>query len=127
MALEDVGQCEDPLAELLEVLRVRDADPDERGDVLAQVGRVDLGDVAEDDPAVLELADPVGDARLRQPDAARDLLLCDACIALQNLEDPQIDGVHGRNIGNRWNAINEKSTRSSVSLYSIGIPVGAAR
>src|SRR5678816_2431141 len=95
---------------------MRDADADERGDVLAQVRRIDLGDVAQDDAAVFELTDAVGDAGLREPDAPRDLLLCDACIALQNLEDPQVDGVHGRNIGNPSNAINEKSTCPRVNL-----------
>ena len=41
VAFEDVGERQDPLAELLEVLGVRDPDADERRDVLAQVRRID--------------------------------------------------------------------------------------
>jgi hypothetical protein len=53
--------------------------------------------------------DAIGDAGLRQPDPARDLLLRRTRVALEDVQDPQVRGVHDLTIGERGRHINQKS------------------
>ena len=71
-----------------------DAHADERADVVAHPPGVEPRDVAEDRPALIQLADPIGDGGLRQPDRLGDLHLGGARVALQEIQDPIIYVIH---------------------------------
>jgi len=84
MALEHVVNQLDGLLEQADRLGVGDGDADKSGHVLAQPPRIDRGVVPHDDPAVLELLDPLYDRRRRQPHLLAKLDVRDPAVFLQN-------------------------------------------
>ena len=87
MALEDVCNLIDPPRERLVVARMRDANADERPDVVAHQPRIEARHVAEDHAARVQLADAVGDGGLRQPHRLGDLHLGRAGVVLKQVQD----------------------------------------
>ena len=95
VALEDLADVQHLLGEAIEEPGVLDAHPDEGGDVEAEARRVDPCGVAPDHAALLELADPLGDCRLREAHGLGKLALRGPTVLLEQVYEADIDRVHG--------------------------------
>ena len=87
VALEHLGQIEDPPRERLVVPRMGNAHADEGADVVAHRPRIDAGDVADDGSRLLQLAHAVGDGRLGESNLGGDVHLRRLRVRLQQIQD----------------------------------------
>jgi len=116
VAFEHLGTLLDQLIELAHRFGVMVLERDERVREDGQPDRRSLEQrrVAGDVFGFLEPAEPPPARGGREPDALRELLVRDARIGLQLLEDPPVEAIerpgHGKNIARimRWEAIEAR-------------------
>ena len=97
-AFFDLGDLRRQLGDLRQ-LTDGGLDADDRGQLVAERARVDLGAVAGDHPGLLEAPDALGDRRRGQVRPAPELGERDAAIAGKLADDLVVDLVENRKIG----------------------------
>src|SRR5204863_7560238 len=101
MALADLGDLERKLGDPRELTRGR-LDANDRGQLVTERARVELGAVAGDDARLLEALDPLGDRRGGEVDAPAELGERHAAVCGEFADDltvgwvdlPKIAGIH---------------------------------
>src|SRR5208282_4861676 len=93
MAFEDVVEQRDGFLEQRNCFWMRDRHADERGDVLAEAGRVDGGVVADNNSTVFEFFYALVDRRRREPDLFTELDERNPAVLLQETDNLQVDGI----------------------------------
>ncbi len=92
VALDDLRDADDEFGKAREAV-AGDADLDEGGHGEADLFRADLGVVAHDDASLFEFVDALGGRRRGESETASELGKGDAGVALQFVEDAEVDGV----------------------------------
>jgi len=93
MAFENVVEQRDRFLEERNRFRMRDRHADERGDVLAETGRIDGRVIADDDAAVFEFFDALVDRRRGEADLLAELDERNPAVLLQEGDNLQVNSI----------------------------------